>query len=140
MSEPARGLVIAHAALAAALVEAARQISGAPAEALTPLSNEGRGPEALAAAIDAAAGDGPLVVFSDLPSGSCAFAARRFGLRRSNTAVVCGVNLAMLLDFAFNRELPLEQLVARLVAKGRDGITGAYTEEESADADRTLSR
>jgi mannose/fructose-specific phosphotransferase system component IIA len=32
------------------------------------------------------------------------------------------VNLPILLDFVFHRDMPLDELVPRLVGKGRDGI------------------
>jgi mannose/fructose-specific phosphotransferase system component IIA len=35
---------------------------------------------------------------------------------------VCGVNLPILLDFVFNRHLPLDELVPRLVEKGKGSI------------------
>ncbi|MET0395335.1 MAG: hypothetical protein ABW277_00780, partial [Longimicrobiaceae bacterium] len=87
----------------------------------------------------AALGDGPGIIFTDLPSGSCAFAARRLSLDRPDTAVVCGVNLPMLLDFVFHRELPLPELVDRLVAKGQSAITG-QCREGAVHADRAASR
>jgi mannose/fructose-specific phosphotransferase system component IIA len=139
MSEPVRGLILAHAALGAGLAGAVRQIAGVDEEALQPLSNEGRGPEGILAAVNAAAGDSPVVVFTDLSSGSCAFAARKLGISRPHTGVVCGVNLAVLLDFAFHRDLPLPELVRRLVEKGRGGIVGSCT-EECVDVDRALPR
>ena len=37
-------------------------------------------------------------------------------------AVLCGVNLPILLDFVFHRDLPVGELVTRLEGKGRDGI------------------
>ena len=36
--------------------------------------------------------------------------------------MVCGVNLPILLDFVFHRDVPLDELVTRLVEKGREGI------------------
>jgi mannose/fructose-specific phosphotransferase system component IIA len=138
MSEQVRGLIIAHSSLAAGMVAAVRQIAGAEDDVLHPLTNEGRGPEGLIAAVQQAVGDAPAILFTDLGSGSCAFAARKISIDRPQTAVVCGVNLPVLLDFVFHRDLPLAQLVARLVEKGRSGISGACT-EESANADRALS-
>jgi len=139
MSEAVRGLVVAHSSLAAGMVAAVQQISGADDDALTALSNEGHGPEGLIASVQEVVGDAPVVLFTDLPSGSCAFAARKISMVRPATGIVCGVNLPVLLDFVFHRELPLPELVARLVDKGRGGITGACT-EEAAHADRAASR
>ena len=126
MSEPVRGVVVGHATLAAGMVASVHAISGVGDEALTALSNEGCGPESLQARVDdALPGEGPAIVFTDLGSGSCAFAARRIALQRPGTAIVTGVNLPMLLDFVFHRDMALSELVARLVDKGRAGIAGA---------------
>lgn len=137
MSEPVRGLVVTHASLAEGLVKSVRQIAGVGDDALGWVSNDERGPEALQAAVDQALGGGPAIVFTDLPSGSCAFAARRLSLGRPDTAIVCGVNLPMLLDFVFHRDLPLPALVDRLVSKGKAAITGTCR-EVAAHADRAV--
>lgn len=138
MSEPVRGLILAHSSLAEGMAAAVRQISGDGGDALQSLSNEGYGPDGLLAAVRERAGDSPVILFTDLPSGSCAFAARKLAIERPNTAIICGVNLPVLLDFIFHRELPLSELTRRLVEKGRGGITGACT-EEAAHADRAVS-
>lgn len=139
MNEPVRGLLIAHSTLAAGMVAAVRQISGVEEEVLQPLTNEGRGPEGLIEAVREAVGDAPAILFTDLGSGSCAFAARKISQERPHTAVICGVNLALLLDFVFHRDLPLAQLTERLIDKGRGGITGAHTEKQM-HADHSASR
>lgn len=139
MSEPVVGLVVSHASLAQGLVQSVRQIAGAEADALVPLSNDGCGPEALQASVRNALGEGPGIVFTDMPSGSCAFAARRLTLDRDDIAVICGVNLPMLLDFVFHRDLPLAELVDRLVNKGKASITGSCR-EVAAHGDRAASR
>jgi mannose/fructose-specific phosphotransferase system component IIA len=138
MSEKVRGLIVAHSSLAEGMASAVRQISGVEEEALLSLSNEGRGPEGLIEAVTQAVGDSPVILFTDLSSGSCAFAARKISFQRPETGIVCGVNLAVLLDFVFHRDLPLAELVERLVEKGRVGITGACR-GEGADVDRALS-
>lgn len=138
MSEPVRGLIVAHSSLAEGMAAAVRQIAGAGEDALGAVSNDGCGPEALLEAVRAEAGEAPVVLFTDLSSGSCALAARRISIERPNTGIVCGANLAVLLDFVFHRDLPLPELVRRLVEKGRGGITGACT-EEAAHADRAAS-
>lgn len=139
MSEPVKGVIVAHSTLAAALAATVRQIAGAGEDALAAISNEGCGPEAIVTAIEAAAGDSPVILFTDLGSGSCAFAARKISRLRPNTGVVCGVNLPVLVDFVFHRDMPVPELVARLVEKGRGGILGACSEEE-ANADRAVTR
>lgn len=137
-SEPVRGVVVAHATLAAGLVASVHAISGVGDEALAAISNEGCGPESLQARVDAALpGEGPAIVFTDLGSGSCAFTARRIALNRAGTGIVTGVNLAILLDFVFHRDMPLAELVERLVEKGRAGVTGAHN-EAAAHADRAV--
>ena len=138
MSEGVRGLVVAHASIAAGLVDGVRQIAGAGEDALAGISNEGCSPDTLRERLNQALGQGPAIVFTDLGSGSCAFAARRIALERPDTAVITGVNLPILLDFVFHRELPLPALVERLVEKGRAGVTGAC--REAAHADRPVPR
>jgi mannose/fructose-specific phosphotransferase system component IIA len=138
MSEAVRGVVVAHASLAQGLVSSVLAISGVDGDALKPLTNEGCGPEALQARVNEALGDeGPAIVFTDMGSGSCAFAARRIALERPGTGIVTGVNLPVLLDFVFHRDLPLPALIERLVEKGRGGITGAHR-EAAAHADRAV--
>lgn len=129
MSEAVRGLIVAHSTLAQGLVAAVRQIAGVDEDVLQPLSNEGKGPEGLVESLQQAVGAAPAILFTDLGSGSCAVAARRVAMQRAATAVVSGANLAVLLDFVFHRDMPLPELVERLVEKGRSGITGTYSEE-----------
>ncbi len=119
---PIRGIVLTHGTMSFGLVDAVRKISGAPEEVLTPLSNEGMGPEALHGAVQEAVGTHPAILFTDLIGGSCAVAARLACPGKDNRRVICGANLPMLLDFVTHRDLPLDALVERLVEKGRESI------------------
>jgi mannose/fructose-specific phosphotransferase system component IIA len=122
---PVRGVLIAHGTMAHGIADAVRKISGQGEDALLPLSNDGRSPERLRQELERLLGDEPAVVFTDLQGGSCAVAA--LGTARSaGTLVICGANLPMLLDFVFHRDLTLEALSERLVAKGREGIRGHH--------------
>jgi len=121
MSEAARGVVIAHGGLAAALVEAAERIGGA-GEGLIAVSNEECGREEIAARIAAAAGTGSAVLFVDMPCGSCFFAAMHFARGREQVRVVTGVNLPMLLDFMNHPTLPPAESALRATAKGTEAI------------------
>lgn len=125
MSEvrPVRGIVVAHGAMAEGLVDAVRRIAGGSAdEALVAVSNEGRSPQELRETLDELSGGDPVVIFADLLTGSCGMAAALTCREADNRVVLCGVNLPMLLDFVFHRDLPLEELVSRLVGKGRESI------------------
>ncbi len=119
---PVTGIVVAHAELASALVEAAERISGIE-DALQPVSNDGMSPAALNQELDRRIGDGPAILFADLASGSCAFACHAMRRDRSSVAVVTGVNLPMLIDFLFNREMEPGPLAERVLEKGRAGLT-----------------
>lgn len=118
----ARGLVLAHGTLAQGLVDATTKISGVDEGTLISISNEGKSPRTLQESIEAFLGSGPVVVFTDLPSGSCAMAARLCSRDDAQLVVVSGVNLPMLLDFVFNLQLPFEELVPRLLSKGTGSI------------------
>lgn len=117
-----RGVVVAHGAMAHGLIDAVRRIAGSAADSLTAVSNEGRSPQELRTILTEVAGEGPVVVFADMFAGSCGMAAFSSCRDANQRAVVCGVNLPILLDFVFHRDLPLEELVPRLLDKGRDGI------------------
>lgn len=131
MSEEVSGILVGHGKLAEGLLDAVEGITGSR-EGLVPLDNEDLTPEALEARLLEMVGQGPAVVFVDLPSGSCAFAARRLRARHPGIAVVCGVNLPLLLDFTFHRTLPIEEILERL--RVRVGVSIEY----STDADSSV--
>ncbi|WP_419948567.1 PTS sugar transporter subunit IIA [Candidatus Palauibacter sp.] len=120
MNEKVRGVVVAHADLAGALVSAVEKISGVTG-ALRPVSNEGLGPEALQGAIRRAAAGRRTILFVDVAGGSCGVAGLRHVRENGDAVCITGTSLPMLLDFVFHREMPLDALVARLLLKGRRG-------------------
>ncbi len=125
-------MVVAHAELADALVRCVDRIAGTSG-ALVAISNEGLTPEELQSRVAAAAGGGPAIVFVDLSSGSCAFAGRTIAAQSSEVAVVTGVNLPMLLDFVFHRDMELGELAERVVGKAHAG-TAAHMAAKSVTA------
>lgn len=120
-----RGVLLSHGKLAEGMVDAVRKITGVDEGVLMAMSNEGQNPQALAAQVEALVGREPVVVFTDLGSGSCAFTAQLTCEDNSQRVVLCGMNLPMLLEFVFHRELSLSQLVPRLLEKGKEGIRTA---------------
>jgi mannose/fructose-specific phosphotransferase system component IIA len=124
MSEGVLGVVVAHGALAAALVGEAERISGERG-VLTAVSNEGCGREEIEARVADAVGDGEAVLFVDMPCGSCFLAAMKQARTRPGIRVVTGVNLPMLLDFVHHRALPPADGAARAAGKGTDAIRQA---------------
>ena len=125
MSEPLKGVVVTHSNMAAALVETVETIAGNTGPFL-PLSNTGATRESLCAAIAEAVGEGPAVVFVDMPGGSCLHATLMELRDRSNVAVVAGVNLPMLLDFALHRDLPPKEAAERAAAAGERSIRAMH--------------
>jgi mannose/fructose-specific phosphotransferase system component IIA len=115
------GVIVSHAAVAQALVAAVSAITGIEG-ALVPVSNEGCGTEALAERLRQAVGQGPAVLFVDLPGGSCLTSSARYAKQHADIAVVTGVNLAMLLDFVFHRDVPPADAARRAVDAGGKAI------------------
>ena len=133
-----RAVLLGHGGMPEGIVDAVRNITGCDTDALVPISNRGMSPEALAAAVEEVLGSGPGLMFTDLQSGSCGFVARRLTARGTGLVVISGVNLPLLIDFVMNRTRPLDELVPRLLAKGRAaiGCAPAHLEEH---ADRAAS-
>ena len=121
MSEELRGVVVCHGGLAAALVQAAEQISGLSG-ALVPVSNTGCDRETLEDRVLEAVDSRPAVVFVDLASGSCLFAVLKRLRTEPSVKVVTGVNLAMLVDFVFHRSLSPTEAATHAVTAGEKSI------------------
>lgn len=119
---PVHGVLVSHGSMSAGMIDAVRKIAGDPADSLSAVSNEGRGPEELIRAVEALAGEGPTIIFTDLQSGSCTLAARFACRNPVGRRVICGTNLPMLLDFVFHRNLPIDDLVDRLIDKGQTAV------------------
>jgi mannose/fructose-specific phosphotransferase system component IIA len=116
-----RGVIVSHAAVAEALVTAVATITGIN-DALVAVSNEGCGTEALATRLREAVGEGPAVLFVDLPGGSCLTSSARYAKQHADIAIVTGVNLAMLLDFVFHRDVLPGEAARRAVDSGGKAI------------------
>ena len=123
MSLPLKGVVVGHGSVAAALVGAAEEISGIHG-ALVAVTNQQCDRNDLEAKVRNAVGEGPALVFVDLPTGSCFFAAMKGLGRLEHARVVAGVNLTMLVDFVFHRESGLDQAAERAREVGRKAIAG----------------
>jgi mannose/fructose-specific phosphotransferase system component IIA len=121
MSQAVRGVVVSHGGVAAALIAAAEEISGIRG-ALVAVSNSGLGREALEQAVLQAVDGHPAVIFVDLPSGSCLFAAMRQLPSHPQLRVVTGVNLVMLLEFLLHHEQSPEEIAKRAADSGVKGI------------------
>lgn len=116
-----RGVVVGHGGLAAALIGAVELIAGA-GSGLVAISNTDCDRGTLEERIQEAVGDGPAVVFIDMPSGSCLFAAMHKLAEVEDVRVVTGVNLAMLLEFAFHREGDVHEVAEHVAEIGARAV------------------
>jgi mannose/fructose-specific phosphotransferase system component IIA len=135
--EAVRGILISHGGMADGIVDAVRRITGAGDEALQPVSNHGLAPDDLAAQLRQLVGSGPTIIFTDLQSGSCGFAARRLAREFPQLVVISGVNLPLLLEFVMHRDMEVAELVPRLLSRGRAAI-GCAPETLAHNADRSV--
>ena len=117
-----RAIVAGHGDFAAGLVSAVAQITGR-GDTFIALSNRDRAPEDIERTIgEALDRTGAQVVFTDLPAGSCTFAARKLARSREDLAVVTGANLATLLDFVFQSGTPPLDAAMHAAEKGRAAL------------------
>ena len=121
MSELLIGVVVAHTEVAEALVGAVRAIAGDDV-GLVAVSNRGCDRVALLKRIDEAVAGRPALLFTDMAGGSCGQTAAVLARARPDLRVVTGVNLGMLVDFAFHRDVPLEAAAERAVQTGRAAV------------------
>ncbi|HUF12086.1 MAG TPA: hypothetical protein VMN78_03210 [Longimicrobiales bacterium] len=142
MSEtrPLRGIVIAHGDMAEGLVTAVRHITGVEEDVLVALSNREKSPDDLAGLVAEHLEGGPAVLFTDLQSGSCGFAARRLTRERPDVPVICGVNLPLLVDFVMHRDMDVGALLERLVEKGRGSIVAIQPTDSGAHGGSAVPR
>lgn len=120
-----RALVLTHGSIGAELVRVVEMILG-PVAGLEGGTNHGKSAGDLCLEITAWRGESvePAIIMVDDYAGSCATSAQVACADCPHTAVICGVNLAMLLGFVTWREsTEFDDLVRKIIQKGREAIT-----------------
>ena len=121
------GLLVTHGGLASGLKDAVEQMLGQQEGFLT-LSNSGLAGKDLIDKINhilAEQNHPATVLFTDIYGGSCWRSSRFVASQNPKVALVTGVNLPMLLTFFTNRaKLDFQQLLAKVVQMGEEGIRG----------------
>ena len=117
----ARAVLAGHGDFAGGMIRAVAQITGRD-DIFLPISNTAMSREELEKAIAAHVAAGVSVIFTDLPAGSCTIAARKVIRGRTGVALVTGVNLAGLLDFALNATRPAGESAQAAAEKARAAI------------------
>jgi mannose/fructose-specific phosphotransferase system component IIA len=117
-----RAIVVGHGEFAGGLVSAVGQICGM-ADKLVVLTMMGMTPEDIENAIrDQLTRTGARVIFTDLPAGSATIAARRIVKDEPGLVLVSGVNLATLLDFVFNTDVPPTEAARAAAERGKASL------------------
>lgn len=117
-----KAIVAGHGTFAEGMLSAIEQITGR-SDFFIGITNRdlsAQGVEELMR--DRLSSSGAMVIFTDLPAGSCTMAARRIQRGLPDVAVVTGVNLATLLDYAFHTEAGDARAVEHAADKGRASL------------------
>ncbi len=121
-----KAMVITHGDIGKELVAVVEMIIG-PVVGLDFMTNHGKSTDGMVSEINSWLEENPTdssIILVDDYGGSCAVAAQLAFAQRDGMAIISGVNLAMLLGFVTWRESSeLDDLVGRLVRKGREAIT-----------------
>src|SRR5438045_9256292 len=117
-----RAIVVGQGECAGGLVSAVGQICGM-ADKLVVLSMMGMTPEDIEGTIrEQLSRTGARVIFTDLPAGSATIAARRIVKDDPGLVLVSGVNLATLLDFVFNTDVPPTEAARAAAERGKASL------------------
>lgn len=136
--EPGKvAIVVSHGSLARGLVSAMEAVLG-PQPDVFWLSNTGKTPAALQAAIERliaerAAGK-HVYLLTDLRGGSCASTCLRTSRMAGVRAVFYGANLTLLLEFVLHRDLSAAQFFPTVLAKARHAVDGVFLSDGEAEA------
>jgi len=118
---PARAVVAGHGLFAEGMIRAVAQITGR-SDMFIPISNATMSRDSLEAAMREHIAAGAVVIFTDLPAGSCTIAARKAMRGDDRVTLVTGVNLAGLLDFALHGDRSAAEAAQAAAEKARAAI------------------
>ena len=116
-----RGIIVGHGGFAAGLASAVQQICGL-ADVFAAVSNRDHAAEDLEKILREYAESGAEIIFTDLPGGSAANAARRVMRDHPKLVLVTGANLAALLEFALGERCGPATAARTAVEKGRSAM------------------
>lgn len=119
---PVRAIVAGHGSFASGIISAVDQIAGRGAQFVA-VSNAGLCMEDIQGTLHQALDTtGARVIFTDLPAGSCTMAVRRLLRDRPGVALVTGVNLSLLLDFAMQDTVDPAEAVKTALERGKQSM------------------
>jgi len=129
MSEPRKKIgcvIVAHGNLAQCLMDAVQGILGKQS-GWRAVSNSGLGLQELSESVERAvkelSRDHEVVVFSDMPGGSCHHACREITEDHCEVRTMTGLNLMMLLEFFVKRDRSsLRELLSLVHERGHDSV------------------
>jgi PTS system N-acetylgalactosamine-specific IIA component len=127
MTGSVRAIVAGHGDFADGMISAVVQIAGRD-DVFVGVTNRDRSAQDVERALRQSVEDsGAVVIFTDLPAGSCAMAARRLQRERPELTVVTGANLAALIDFVFHPDVPPAEAARHAAEKGREALATGGT-------------
>lgn len=119
-------VIVAHGDVADCMMDAIQGILGKQSGWIS-VSNRGLGlrelNEQVANAVRQLSDTCEVVIFSDMPGGSCHHACRELTRDVGEARIVTGLNLMMLLEFFVKREhKPADELLSLVIDRGRDSV------------------
>lgn len=128
-----RGIIIGHSDFGEAMIKTAEQIVGEQPH-INVVSNKGCSCEMLCekiARLIESNKEQEIIIFLDLPGGSCTISCYKLMKDEGDLNIICGVNLPMLIEFFMLRDKHrAKELIPILLKKGRDNIIQLRCKDE----------